>query len=317
MSMLYAERSKKLTFEGEINPQNEKLYKQFYRAKTMQGLSKGTLLNYTSDLNQWFKYMATEQMDLTADEATEDDIEEFIFYCQQEGNNANRIKRRLSSISSFYLFLRKKKIVKDNPVDLIDRPKNVKPVVPQVYLTEEQVHAMKKALKEQGNRQLELYALFSLSTMARVNAVSSVRWSNLDLENKQVIGVVEKGGKENENMYFSEEVKSLILAEKKRREEEGIECDYLFCAKRHGKYDKVSNVTLGLWAKKIGKMIGIEEGLHPHDFRHSGATLLKNMGMELEEVSKLLNHSGTDVTKKFYIKEDNKKLKANREKFNL
>lgn len=314
---VYAERSKKLTFEGEVNPQNEKLFKQYVRAMTMKGLSKGTLTNYTSDLYQWFRFMASQQMDLTVEEATEDDIEEFIFHCQQEGNNANRIKRRMSSISAFYIFLRKKKIVKDNPVDLLDRPKNVKPVVPQVYLTLEQVELMKKVLKEQDNRQLELYALFSLSTMARVNAVASVKWDNLDMENCQVVGIVEKGGKENPNMFFSQEVRELILKEKKRREELGIDTEYLFYTKHKSGYGRASNVTLGLWAKKVGKMIGIPEGLHPHDLRHSGATLLKNMGMELEEVSKLLNHQSTDVTKKFYIKEDNRQLKENRAKFNL
>lgn len=317
MSSLYAERSKKLSFEGEVNPQNEKLFKQYFRAKTMQGLAESTLTNYTSDLYQWFRYMSSEQMDLTVEEATEDDVEEFIFHCQQQGNNANRLKRRLSAISSFYIFLKKKKIVKENPVDIIDRPKNVKPVVPQVYLTMEQVDLMKKTLKEQNNRQLELYALFSLSTMARVNAIASVKWDNLDLEDRVVTGIVEKGGKEHENMMFSEEVKELILAEKKRREEEGIECEYLFYTRHKSKYGRASNVTLGMWAKKIGRMIGIEEGLHPHDFRHSGATLLKNMGMELEQVSKLLNHSGTDVTKKFYIKEDNRKLKEDRAKFSI
>lgn len=315
---VYAKRSKKLTFEGEVNPQNEKLFKQYLRAMTMKGLSKGTLTNYTSDLYQWFRFMATEQMDLTVDEATEDDVEEFIFHCQQEGNNANRIKRRMSSISAFYIFLRKKKIVKDNPVDLLDRPKNVKPVVPQVYLTLEQVELMKKVLKEQDNRQLELYALFSLSTMARVNAVASVKWDNLDLDDCVVTGIVEKGGKEHENMMFSEEVKQLILAEKKRREELGIDCDYLFYTKHKNGYGRASNVTLGLWAKKVGRMIGIENGLHPHDFRHSQASLLKNnYGVPLEDISLLLNHSGTDVTRKFYIKEDNSKLREKLKKKGL
>ena len=57
-------------------------------------------------------------------------------------------------------------------------------------------------------------------------------------------------------------------------------------------------------------MIGIENGLHPHDFRHSQASLLKNSyGVPLEDISLLLNHSGTDVTRKFYIKEDNTKLR--------
>jgi integrase len=54
-------------------------------------------------------------------------------------------------------------------------------------------------------------------------------------------------------------------------------------------------------------MIGIHT-LHPHDFRHSGATLLKNMGMDLEDISKLLNHKGLDVTQKHYIKVDPTRL---------
>lgn len=315
---VYEKRSKKLTFEGEVNPQNEKLYRQYLRAMTMKGLSKKTLVNYTSDLFQWFRFMASKQGDLLVEDATEDDLEEFFFYCQQEGNNANRIKRRMSACSAFYGFLKKKKIVKDNPVDLLDRPKNIKPVVPQVYLTSEQVDKMKKVLKKHGNKQLEIYALFSLSTMARVNAISNVKWENLDFKNNQVIGIVEKGGEENPNIYFSDEVKELILEEKTRREKNGVDCEYLFYANHKGKCNKVSNVTLGMWAKKIGKMIGIEEGLHPHDFRHSGATLLKNKyNIALEEVSLLLGHAGTDVTKKHYIKEDNTKLRDKIRNINL
>ena len=53
-------------------------------------------------------------------------------------------------------------------------------------------------------------------------------------------------------------------------------------------------------------MIGVET-VHPHDWRHSGASALKNAGMALEDVSALLNHASTDVTKKFYIKEDRRR----------
>lgn len=69
--------------------------------------------------------------------------------------------------------------------------------------------------------------------------------------------------------------------------------------------------------KKIGNMIGLKNGIHCHDFRHSGATLLKNLGMPLEEVSTILNHNSTDTTRKFYIKEDNKKLKENKSKYGI
>lgn len=63
----------------------------------------------------------------------------------------------------------------------------------------------------------------------------------------------------------------------------------------------INNGTLNDWCKVIGEMIG-EPTLHYHDFRYSYATLLKNKGVNIEDISVILNHSGTDVTKKFYIK---------------
>ena len=70
------------------------------------------------------------------------------------------------------------------------------------------------------------------------------------------------------------------------------------------------------WCKTIGKMIGVET-LHPHDWRHSGASALKNAGMALEDVSALLNHASTDVTKKFYIKENRKRISKLKDEFTI
>jgi len=70
----------------------------------------------------------------------------------------------------------------------------------------------------------------------------------------------------------------------------------------------VNNGTLNDWCKKIGSMIG-QPTLHCHDFRHSYANLMKGSGVSLEDVSTMLNHSGTDVTKKFYLKVDTSKVR--------
>ena len=61
-------------------------------------------------------------------------------------------------------------------------------------------------------------------------------------------------------------------------------------------------------------MIGVDS-LHPHDFRHSGSQLLSLTGMPIEKISELLNHSGLDVTKNHYLKQDKKKIKAEKDKY--
>lgn len=78
----------------------------------------------------------------------------------------------------------------------------------------------------------------------------------------------------------------------------------------------VNSGTLNEWCKRIGQMIGAPS-LHPHDFRHSGATLLKNAGMALEDVSTLLNHESTATTKKYYIKEDTARLSSIKRTYNI
>ena len=91
---------------------------------------------------------------------------------------------------------------------------------------------------------------------------------------------------------------------------------YVFVSYVEGKYNKIANGTLTSWSHTIGEAMNIPT-LHPHDFRHSGATLYKNAGMSLEDVSALLNHSGTDVTRKFYIRVDKKKISQNKDKFDF
>ena len=313
---IYAERSKRINIDGNISLENEKIWNQYYRAMKMKGLSDKTIYNYECDLKQWFKFMNEEQFGLSILEATEDDIAEFLFHCQEQGNNANRIKRRMSSISALYIFLKKKRMTRENPVELLDRPTTAKPVVVQTYLTIDQVSLIKEKLKEHGDLQLEVYALLSLSTMGRVNAISNIKWKQIDFEECEIREVLEKGDKVVD-LFFNKEVKELLLKLKEQRELNNIDTEYVFISKKNSEYNKVAASTLGLWAKRVGRLIGLEYGLHPHDFRHSMATLLKNAGMPLEEVSTLLNHASTDVTRKFYIKEDNKKLKENKAKYEI
>lgn len=311
------ERSKRICIgmditDDMINPENLKLLEKYKRDMMMRELSEKTIYSYECDLKAWFRYLHIEQFNPIVIDLTEDEIEEHIFYCKQKGNNTERIKRRMASLSAFYKFLRKKKLIKENPMEFISRPKKGLPVVIQTFLTEEQVKLMKEKLEENGDFQLKTFALFALSTMARVNALSNVMWKQIDFENRTVDDVLEKEGK-IVTLFFSKEVCDLLIELKKQREKDNIINDYIFLNKYNG---QASVNTLTEWTTNIGVMIEVPS-LHPHDWRHSGATLLKNKGMPIEEVSTLLNHSGIDVTRKFYIKEDKSKIGKNKDKYEI
>lgn len=275
---------------------------------SIRDLSKNTVEQYNADLKQWFIFMYDRQFNLSVLEATEDDITEYYYWRKQQGNNVNRQKRVMASISAFYKFLRKKKIIKESPVEFIDRPKQGQPIAVQTYLTKEQVQLMREKLEEYSDIQLQVYAFMSLTTMARVHAIANLKCDQIDLEQRICENVLEKEGKIVE-LSFSEETKSYLEKLIEYRKENNInDYGWLFVTPFVNADNPIQDSTLNSWCKKIGNMIGVPT-LHPHDFRHSYATLLRNAGVSLEDVSTMLNHSGTDVTKKFYIKVDTTKVR--------
>ncbi len=313
-------RSKRILLRDEsklqkINPETVSIMQKYKVDMCMRNLSERTQKHYIYDLERWFIYILDNQQNKSIKELTDEDIMEFLYFCKSEGNNAERIKLMLATISAIYRFLRKKRQIQENPCEFIDRPKKGAAITQQTYLTPEQVALMRERLISSDNLQLRVYAMLSLSTMARVTAIASIRWDMIDLENKIIKGVLEKEGK-IVDLYFSDEVKYLLVQLKKEREIKGRDDHgWLFYSGRNK--DKPINAgTLGMWCKKIGEMINVPT-LHPHDFRHSGATLLKNAGMALEDVSTLLNHESTNTTKKFYIKEDTARLSSIKRTYNI
>ena len=316
-----AERSKRIYLYDaekakEVNPETLKLFQKYQIDMSIRELSENSIKQYNADLMQWFIYMYNNQFNLSVLEATEDDITEYYYWRKQQGNNVNRQKRVMSSISAFYKFLRKKKIITESPVEFIDRPKAGLPITVQTYLTKEQVQLMREKLTDYGDIQLLTYAFLSLTTMARVNAVAHLRWEQLD-ENERIFkDVLEKEGKIVE-LSFSEEVLGYLNKLKEYRVNNNIDDHgWIFYSPAVTDDKPINNGTLNEWCKKIGKMIDVPT-LHAHDFRHSFATLLKNNGVALEDISIMLNHSGTDVTKKFYIKTDTSKVRKIKDSINI
>lgn len=316
-----AEMSKKIKFYDadkikNLNKETIKLFDKYKIDMTIRELSEKTIEGYSNDLQHWFIFILDNQDNQCITELEEDDIVEFVYYCKIQGNNSRRMKRRISSISAFYKFLRRKKIIKENPLEFFERPKKDTDIITQTFLTKEQVDLMKEKLKECGDLQLQLYALFSLSTMARVNAVSNVIWEQIDLEHRTVNDVLEKEGK-IVTLYFSQEVKEKMLELIEYRKQNDInDKGYMLITKYDGLTNQATKSTLQQWVKKVGEMIGVPM-LHSHDFRHTQSQLLKLSGMPIEQISDLLNHSSLDVTKKHYLRQDKKKMQEAKDKYEV
>lgn len=314
-----AERSKRICMYDEeklknINPETLKLFEKYKVDMSIRDLSENTIYGYITDLQQWFIYMHDKQFNLSVLEATDDDLNEYFYFRKQEGNNVARQRRVMSSISAFYKFLRKKKLITESPTEFLERPKTGQPVVKQTFLTVNQVNLLREKLTEYGDIQLQAYIFFGLSTMARVNAMAHLRWEQVDLDERTCTDVLEKEGK-IVDLFFSQEVEELLRKMKYEREEKGInDYGWVFYTPYVDEENCINNSTLNDWCKKAGEMIGVPT-LHNHDLRHSGSNILKELGMEIQDIAELLHHESTETTVKHYLTVNKKKVKDNKDKF--
>ena len=299
-----------------INPETLKLFNKYLIDMSIRDLSENTIDAYKSDLYQWFIYMHDNQFNLSVTEATDEDLEEYFYWRKQQGNNVNRQRRVMSSISAFYKFLRKKKLIKESPTEFLERPKQGMPIMKQTFLTLNQVNELRQKLEEYGDIQLYTYIMFGLSTMARVNAMAHLRWEQIDLDERMCTDVLEKEQK-LVDLYFSEEVAGLLRKLKQYRIDNNIDDHGWVFITPFVTDDKcIQNGTLNEWCKKAGNMIGVPT-LHDHDLRHSGSNLLKEAGMDIQDIAELLHHESTETTVKHYLTVNKKKVKENKDKYSF
>lgn len=147
-----------------VNPVSLKYWDRYETDMGIRDLSPSTVYNYESDFKQWMIYVLDNQGNAPVTELEEEDIEEFLFYCKKHGNNSARMKRRMSTISALYRYLRKKKIIKENPMEFIDRPTKDVAVVKQTYLTPDEV----KLMREKLNAMVESATTVHMKDMANV-----------------------------------------------------------------------------------------------------------------------------------------------------
>ena len=299
---------------AKINPETLKLYQKYQIDMSIRDLSPNSIKQYNYDLMQWFIYMYDKQFNLSVLDATDEDLEEYFYFRKEQGNNVNRQRRIMSSISAFYKFLRKKKLIKESPTEFLERPKQGMPIIKQTFLTVEQVNKLRERLDEYGDIQLKTYIMFGLSTMARVNAMAHLKWEQIDFDKRMCSDVLEKEQKVVD-LYFSEEVDKLLQDLKAYREENHInDYGWVFISSYVTADRCIQNSTLNDWCKKAGKMIGIQT-LHNHDLRHSGSNILKELGMDIQDIAELLHHESTETTVRHYLTVNKKKVKENKDKF--
>lgn len=304
-----------------------------------------TRLAYAYDLSVFFSFLKSEnpvfrdmdirELDISAlDMINARDIEEYMEYLKYRpdengddiANRENGIKRKVSSLKSFYRYFYESEMIKTNPAALVHLPKiHDKDIVRLDYnevaslldeaengsrLTDKQ----KTYHKKTRNRDVAMLSLL-LGTGMRISECVGIDINDLDLE-ETAVRIHRKGGKE-EVVYFSDEVAGNMLPyleERKNTAAEPGSENALFLSLQN---KRMSVRSAELMVKKYAEVVTPLKHITPHKLRSTYGTHLYQETGDIYLVADVLGHSDVNTTKKHYAAIDENRRRMARKAVKL
>ena len=252
-----------------------------------KGLSKNTISSYKNDISSFSSWCDKELLDLL--KITDLNLNNYISNLFSIGLKSSSINRKISSIKHFYLFLLKKKIIKNSPVDEIAIPKQEKYL--PTSMSEDEVECLlgspKSSIKIERRDKAMIEILYA--TGMRISELVNLKLTDIDF-NRSVLKVFGKGSKERLVPYGEKAAEALRIYLEDRKK---LDSKDVFLSNRG------TRITRGAFWQRIKiyiKRENLKSSISPHTLRHAFATHLLNRGADLRSVQILLGHSDLSTT---------------------
>lgn len=279
----------------------------------LEGYSKLTIESYERVFKKVIKTFLSNNVEINSFAELKDIhlrllLKEFNF-----DNNADRltntsVAHSVYTLSSFFTYLQREKIVNRDILSVIQAPKGDKKLPKVVTLNEIETLLDKDCTKKNEIRDNAVIE-FLFSSGLRVSELVNLNLDDLDFEREQV-RVLGKGNKER---VVPIGLKAIIAIQDylKIRENFKPKDDALFLNKFGS---RISTRAIEQNLAKRAKETGVRGGsISPHKLRHSFATELLGNGANLREVQEMLGHSSLASTQ-VYTHIDYAKLLENYDK---
>lgn len=285
--------------------------------------------NYIQDNNPAYNKMNIHDYPITLlNQITSSDIEEYLYYLkvyekdgQAHTNDECGIKRKLSSLRTFYNYYYKNEYIDTNPASKVDMPKLHEKAIIRLDIDEvasllDQVESGESLSKKQQTyhektkkRDLALLTLL-LGTGIRVSECVGLDFDDLDFKNNG-IKIHRKGGKEV-IVYFGNEVREALadyLVERNAIQAVDGHTNALFLSMQN---KRISVRAVENLVKKYSKLVTTVKNITPHKLRSTYGTNLYRETGDIYLVADVLGHSDVNTTRKHYaaIEEDRRKEAA-------
>ena len=261
--------------------------------KLEKSLQPNTVEAYMSDIEKFSAYLEEGADALLS--VTLDELRSFVASLSDVGVHARSQARILSSLRSFYGFLKLDGFIAEDPTELLKSPK-IGMHLPDVLTVQEIddiINAIDLSKKEGQRNRAMIEVLYSCGL--RVSELCSLRMSDLYLP-EQFIRVTGKGDKQRLVPISGRAIAELeaYFCDRNRIEiKPGYE-DFVFISERLKK--PLSRIMVFHFIKQLVVVAGVKKCVSPHTFRHSFATHLLEGGANLRVIQAMLGHESIATT---------------------
>lgn len=285
------------------------LIEQFIKyLKYEKRFSKHTIRAYQNDLRQFYEYLEQSKRgdDILSQQDLDKQIRSWIVHLMEEEISERTINRKISTLKSFFKYLRRTGKIEQDPIAKIINPKVSKRL--PTFVDEEHMEILENSnlfTNDFYGKRDRLIVEMLYQTGMRVSELVEIRNDDVDLTGKQL----KVHGKRNKERIIpiNEGLVDLIKEYKVLRDNQfrRFSEDHLL----------VTNKGKKLYAKSVYRVVRnylaivtTLEQKSPHVLRHSFATHMLNHGADLNAIKELLGHANLSATQ-IYTHNSFEKLK--------
>ena len=269
--------------------------------------SENTIASYRRDLLKLYTFCKERGCsDLTLINGT--DLNAYILYLEKKGMSQATISRSIASIKSFYLFLLKNGVVKEDYADALKPPK-IEKKAPET-LTIEEINLLLNQPSRLTPKEIRDKAMLELlyATGMRVSELINLKITDVNLTMSYIL--CRDVGKER--VIPIENIAKVALENYIKSVRENM-CNGSMFLFTNMKGQPMTRQGFWKLIKGYAAKAGIEKDITPHMIRHSFAPHLVSNGADLKAVQEMLGHSDISTTQ-IYLRSRQSKLKEEYDK---
>ena len=257
--------------------------------KNIRLYSKKTVASYEYDLKDYALFL--EKNNLTIKDDNDKTLKLYLNYVYDKKISNKSISRHLSSLRTYYDFLKKENIVTENIFKNVKNPK-IEKTIPN-FISHDKLNEIFTSFNDSDldiRNRLVIELLYA--TGLRVGELVNIKIKDIDF-GAQSIKVLGKGSKERYVFYNNttkEVLKKYLVVRKKLQKKEN---DYLLL---NDKGTPIKEASVRKIIQTTLMKCGIKSKITTHTFRHTFATDLLNQGLDLVNVKELLGHASLNTT---------------------